>query len=436
MTTPQHPPLLAMASFFTSLKKRALIRKELKDWNGEEPDSEANAQVAADKLDRLLQHRYGVSAAIAPAIIEHSHRGGWHYDPESIAMLERAKMRENTPAFYSAPGRSSEPEGEEDALEVSKSKSDHTNEIAKMPYDFFVGQPPFRGILVGSTMSGKTTLQQFLIRKHYGPYFKATGGGIIYISKTADTDEVMFNPELRRYMVTYEGIEFEKGEQAYTKIDEKRLRALAERQKDRIKEVGKARAPQYLLVLNDFASSGDMMKSELFDELNMLWRHFNFSTLVDTQQFVRLSTRARANFQIAFLFDAVGYEMEHYEDEARVRMMRRDAFRDMFQYALRVPEEEKQKLVERARQSGELVPDAAKGYYFITINRQTDPHYWYRQNLKTILLITDEGWLAAPHDIAHSANPRYLKRSLLKAPNPDTEEENPPAKKQKKTPKP
>jgi hypothetical protein len=412
-----------MASFFTSAKKRALVRCDMTEFDDEVPaDPRHTAGENQRLLDRFLTQKIGVESVIAKRLVSASTRGAWHYDSAASEAMTRARARE-------APEAQLDPT---DPLKVIKAKSDHTDKIPKMPFDFFVGQPPFRAILVGATMSGKTTLQQYLLEHHYGPYFKRTGGGILYISQTAKTDEVMHNPALRRYMVRYDGTPLEPDDEPYTTLDETKMRKLRDIQEQKCKEVGKGRAPHILVTINDFASSTATMKSELLDELAMLWRHFNVSVLVDAQQLVRLSTVMRTNFQLAWLFDAVGYEMEHYEDQARVRLMKdRSAFRDMFQYALEPPPEELAELIQKADEAGELLPRAARTYNFLTINRQANPRFWYRRNLDTLLEVADSGWLAPPHDIAHAFNPRWQRAIEQDLRHEDREQEGGKKKKQK-----
>lgn len=377
-----------------NIKKGTLTRAELQDVPVPPDRIAETAATNAKRVGMLMETRLG-------APLERPDKGvvgAWHADPRMRRVIAEARARQQYETLH---GSQDDDQEEPNALLVRPPRDAHSR-IRKMPYDFYVGQPPFRAILVGQTMSGKTTLQAHLIMKHYGPYFLSTGGGVIYISKTYDTDDVMQNPELKQYIVEdYSGRAF----------NEEKLEALHRQNVLETKEHGKDHAPQFLIVLNDFAADRSVVRGDFANNMFMHWRHAGFSLLVDTQQLNRLSTVMRSNYQIAFLFSAMGREAEYYEDEMRVQLVGDvSAFRDVVRYALESSEEERADLVNKARERGELVPDAVRSHNFITVNRQVDAPYTYRRRLDTVLILGPDGWLLPPHNIAHANNSRWQKR--------------------------
>lgn len=380
-------------SFSLNFRNKTLNRTELEEVPIPPGDVEGAAAETARRVGLFMETRLGNVLERPDKMV----RGAWHGDARMRQVIAAARAREE---LEQRAGDGTEEE-ERDALTIRPPRDAHSR-IPKMPYDFYVGQPPFRGLLVGQTMSGKTTLQAHLIEHHYGPYFASTGGGIIYISKTFDTDDVMQRPQLRRYIIE---------EHSGKSFNEGRLEALHRKNIDEVKEHGKDRAPQYLIVLNDFAAERSVVRGDLVINMFMHWRHAGFSILVDTQQLNRLSTIMRSNYQIAFLFSAMGREAEYYEDEMRVQLVEDvSAFRDIVRYALESSDEERAEMIEKARKRGDLVPEAARSHNFITINRQVNPTHTYRRGLDVVLEVGHDGWLLEPHSVAHANNRRWQKK--------------------------
>lgn len=305
-----------------------------------------------------------------------------------------------------ARAKATTPQQVDAALEVKPVATDTNNKIPVMLYGSLVGQPPFRGAFIGPTGCGKSTLVAHLIAHHYGEWFCNTGGGVHYYSKTLSTDEIAKDEKTARFLKKKVG-----------KFDENELRTLMDTQKDLVKKQGKDRAPHVLLVLSDFASEEDKMKSPLMKELFMSSRHYNISILIDTQKLSALPPAVRGNCQLFFAFDCAGYEEELYERNLRVRNMPVASFRDVVQYALTPTAEQREAAVKAARERGVLLPEAARVSTFLTINLQSDPAAAYRRGLGEILPLED-GWVVGEHaEACHGRNPKWLKsRSELRDP--------------------
>ena len=292
----------------------------------------------------------------------------------------------------------------EEALVVEPPKSDTSATVPVMAYGSFVGQPPLRAAFIGPTNCGKTTLMETLIRKHYGPYMVATGGGVWWISRTLDADEIVKSPELAPFI-----------KKKLDNFNTSELYDLRDRQKALVKRLGKGRAPQWLICLNDFAWDDEVMHSPLMREMFMTWRHYGISIFIDTQKLTSLWPALRNNTQIFFMFECVGSEEKLYEDNLRSRNVKASAFRDLVEYALAPHDDEQRIAVEAARKRGEMYPEFARAKTFVVYNKQCAGRFAYRRGLAMVMELEPDGWLAPPHNVAHASNPAYARRNKILA---------------------
>lgn len=176
-------------------------------------------------------------------------------------------------------------------------------------------------IFNGSSGTGKSTLMANLLTREE-MYPKDTWKFKLLISPTAEGDDVQKHIGLKYPWVVSD-----------LKKAPKILKSIMSHQLKVIKQIGAAKAPQYLIIYDDVVSDPDFVRSDEFVASFIRARHYNFTTWLGTQSWTATPRRCRLQATNVFFFAGSQSEIELLANEYTPTFMVKKQFFKLVQYA-------------------------------------------------------------------------------------------------------
>jgi len=210
----------------------------------------------------------------------------------------------------------------EDLLKVTKARPDEVE--WKQPH--LAGVVPkiaFRWIISGPSYSGKTNMIRYAIENLYKS--KETGkqffDRIILMSPTAETDH------------NWQDLDGLKKSDRRTQLDPQWLERLFNKQSRLVKAMGRDKAPNVFLGIDDAAASPKFLNSKEFLRLFISGRHQNISTAFMTQSYMKVPRSVRLQATHVSFFPSKTSEIERLYDEHGPRQLSKKGFMDLVTHA-------------------------------------------------------------------------------------------------------
>lgn len=183
----------------------------------------------------------------------------------------------------------------------------------------------FRLLLTGPSNSGKTNFGRWVIDKYYQGSFNRT----LLMSPTAKIDPV------------WKDLKGLKKADRIEKLSIKPLKKLLQEQKAKVKSMGKAKASKALLILDDTIGNTQFINSPEFLQIFIRGRHFNISSIVMTQSYVKLPRSVRLQATHAVMFPSFRSEIERlYEDHGPYQLSKNEWFSMVMQACEKTDQEQ------------------------------------------------------------------------------------------------
>jgi hypothetical protein len=196
-----------------------------------------------------------------------------------------------------------------------------------------VPRVPFRWIFTGPSNSGKTNLARWVLDKFYQKSPKESFFERIYLfSPTAKLDPVW--KDLVGLRNSDRITELENG-------GKEKLFEIIERGNRRTKALGKDKAPNTLVIIDDGIADVKFMNSRPYTRGFIAGRHGNISIMKMTQSYNKVPRIARMQATALSMFPSKTTEIERLWDEHGPIGMGKWEFVDMVKYAINKTEEEK-----------------------------------------------------------------------------------------------
>ena len=232
-------------------------------------------------------------------------------------------------------GEDTKPE-EEEKKEKDENLNNHPLHVGKarkdepkitQPIGAAMGIVPelnFRLLLTGPSNSGKTNFARWIIDKYYRSAFHR----LVLMSPTAGIDPV------------WKDLKGLKKSDRIEKLKIKPLQKLLKTQESLVKKKGKTNAQKVLLVLDDTIGNTSFIGSPEFLQVFIRGRHFNISSVVMTQSYVKLPRSVRLQATHVAMFPSFRSEIERlYEEHGPYQLNKKQWFSMVMQACQKTKEE-------------------------------------------------------------------------------------------------
>ncbi len=211
-------------------------------------------------------------------------------------------------------------------LQVGKARKDEPK--IQQPMGAELGIVPelnFRLLLTGPSNSGKTNFARWIIDRYYSGAFQRK----VLMSPTAGIDPA------------WKDLKGLKKTDRIEKLKIKPLKRLLKEQEAKVKAMGKVKANKVLLILDDTIGNTTFIGSPEFLQVFIRGRHFNISSIVMTQSYVKLPRSVRLQATQVAMFPSFRSEIERlYEDHGPYQLTKKQWFSMVMESCQKSDEEE------------------------------------------------------------------------------------------------
>ena len=206
--------------------------------------------------------------------------------------------------------------------QISNDKIVENKYMKKVTIPDHMMQPPFRGLYIAPSFSGKSLAISNLLTNPVFQYQKLFGKNVFIFSPTLSLgDPSMANVEID-------------AENVFSDYDEGIINSIVEEQENIIHEFGKHKAPHILLILDDVITSLPDSKRDLMKKLFFSARHRLISIIVTSQSFVAIPRALRLNASNLFIISVNTSEVKRIAEEQPINS---NIFREIYNEATEEP---------------------------------------------------------------------------------------------------
>lgn len=233
-----------------------------------------------------------------------------------------------------------------------KKRQTHKDEIENPPEVEEEIIPPLGSslLLCGKSGSGKSTLLASFLNDEEKRFYTDRFDKMFLFSPTAEGDDIQKQYGIEERFV-------------YTDLSDAPdlIRLIHDSQREKVKEMGAHRAPQYAIIFDDVIGDSKFMNSKEFTQCFYQTRHVNCTTFICTQHFKRVPRVCRMQANFICFFRMGQSEVEMVAEEFSPPRMHKKEFMKVIDDATRKP------------------------FSFFTINMKVDWETRFRYNLHPVI---------------------------------------------------